>query len=488
MLLGLACVAGTADAQNQLLPLESVNIIRETFASEQWAKEFAYSFTPIVELEPKLEALERDLFAKEVQPLLQAENYQGAVTRLRSYVSGKPEASGALTFTIAALHQQLAYLTQENKAQSDEHMKQAIQFYQQAIKSFPNYLRAHKNLGQLLTQLERFNDALPHLQKAIELGDSSPSTLGLLGYIYSLQERWLPAEGVLRQALVLRPNDVNYRRLLGQALLAQSRWEEARAVFEDLLQENPENSELWEAIANTYLGANDLNNAAINLEALRALGKANTQSLMLLGNIYVNRQLLLLAAETFKQAVGQANTAALSPDSFIQAATTLSSYGIYSEAVEMIRLIEERFGDRLSSRDELQLLTLSSEINIALGKGEEAAQNLEQVLLRDPNNANALNALARYYAESVVGEGEGATAGPRNYERAVQLFQRAQDHEDAQARFRAFLGNAQLEVRRSNFKDAVPLLQSALSIRDEPSVREYLDQIQTALRSRTGRS
>ena len=79
------------------------------------------------------------------------------------------ESSAALDFTLGNLY-----------AQADNNSKAVIQ-YRAAIDKFPDFQRAHINLGVVLIQLGQNSDALSELLRALELGAEDGNIYGLIG-------------------------------------------------------------------------------------------------------------------------------------------------------------------------------------------------------------------------------------------------------------------------------------------------------------------
>jgi hypothetical protein len=155
--------------------------------------------------------------------------------------------------------------------------------------------------------------------------------------------------------------------------------------------------------------------------------------------------------------------------------------------MSVITNIETAFSGQLSDEQEIELLSLKSEINISLGKGEEAADNLESLLRKDPFNARALLSLARYYSDLDADESlpvEQQDLQESRYEQqALIYYERAQNLDDESAQVRAFIGEAQLRVQRDELDKAADLLEEAQMIRYQENVQSYLDQIRAALKN-----
>jgi tetratricopeptide (TPR) repeat protein len=377
-----------------------------------------------------------------------------------------------------------------NEQQRQRILEQARGYLSRAVDpntGFPNFLRAHKNLATLLFRMDKPAEAKFHFVKAIELGDRDAVTFGLLGAILMEEGKLVSAESALRNSLMINPDILEFKQLLGNALLQQERYAEAKEIFSELLLRRPNSTNFWMAQSNCYIAMDQIEEAANNLEIVRFMGAANVPSLMLLGDVYINKEMIQEATEVYNEAIrldpSQTNLA-----NFIRSAETLNNFAAYDDAMSVITNIESSFDGQLSDEQEIELLSLKSEINISLGKGAEAADNLESLLRKDPFNARALLSLARYYSDLDADESlpvEQRDLQESRYEQQALIFyERAQNLDDETAQVRAFIGEAQLRVQRDELDEAADLLEEAQMIRYQDNVQSYLDQIRAALKNR----
>jgi tetratricopeptide (TPR) repeat protein len=246
------------------------------------------------------------------------------------------------------------------------------------------------------------------------------------------------------------------------------------------------------AQANCYIALDEIDKAARNLEIVRFMGNANVPSLMLLGDVYMNKDMVNEATEVYLEAI-KAEPTKTNLSNFIASAETLNNFAAYEQGMKVIEAIAGAYQGSLTTENQIDLLSLSSEINISLGKGEEASKNLEDLLQRDPFNARALLSLARYYSDLEPDESlsdiEYETMKGRYQQTAILYYERAQDLEGDEddvinARVRAFVGEAQLRVKRRELAEAADLLSDAQTIQYQDNIQVYLNQIREALKHR----
>ncbi|TVR46841.1 MAG: hypothetical protein EA425_16770, partial [Puniceicoccaceae bacterium] len=375
LLLGLLLVlpAPASLLQAQVWPLSE-----NTWTNPEFVKRFLGSYGVRTAVEPQISREEADFFNTLV-PLI-GENPDDAIRRLRGRIT--EETSPALDYTLANI------LLQQGRNAD------AAREYRNAIRKFPNFLRAYKNLGLALIQAADYTEAIPMLVKAIELGDGDGDTFGLLAFCYLNTGQYHAAIDAYRNARMLNPRNRDWRIGLAQALIQISDHVQAAALLKDLIRENPDAPQYWISRVNAFISMNQPERAVSHLEVLRRLGRADAPSLLLLGDIYTNQNLNHLAVAAYQEALGIERPATAAQA--IRIAGTLTARGQFDDAVDFISRIRTSHPD-LEDRQELELLNLEAEIALAEGNEEEAAEILERIVDRDPMNGRALLTLGNYY-------------------------------------------------------------------------------------------
>ena len=229
----------------------------------QWRDHFlgSYGFLADVESQPtagELEVLREVLEVMKVNP-------EAAAATLQAQVGDNSSAS--LDFVLANLQFQSGQLDA------------AMANYERALGKHPDFLRAHKNLGLLRVQKgDDWPKAAEHLSRAVELGDRDGRSYGLLGFSHLNLGNHLAAEQAYRNAVLAEPDVRDWKLGLARALVATEKHDEAVAIFDMLIGEDPNDATAWLLQANAYLGLDRPDAAAVNLEAVRMMGKAGTSS------------------------------------------------------------------------------------------------------------------------------------------------------------------------------------------------------------------
>ena len=347
-------------------------------------------------------------------------------------------------------------------------IEEASQWYEKAIQKFPSFLRAYKNLGMIDVRSGRHEQALKSLTKAVELGENSGLTYGLLGYAYAATGNYLAAESGFRKAILLQPESSDWKLGLTRALFEQQRFGETVTLCNQLITENPENATFWRLQASAYLGLNMPLKAAQNYEYLHVLGKAEGESLNKLGDIYLQEKMMDMAVEAYVNAL---EIDSEQPPEFpIRNAKLLAVRGAADQVEKLLTKIEDVYLGRLTNKQMTELLRLQARIAANVGTDEDQAKLLKEIVQIDPTDGEALISLGQYYART------------DNPETAVFYYERAEEIERTKAKAR--IRHAQLLVQQSHYQQAIPLLKSALRIEHRDEVADYLKQVEAAAKSR----
>jgi tetratricopeptide (TPR) repeat protein len=425
-------------------------ILSDAWKDPQFVKSFTGSFLPLTEQEPKITEKESELF-QELSDLLAANQNVQAMNRLAQAVNSAADpstVSAALNYTLGNLYLQ------------NNRFEDAVRQYEVAIKKFPNFRRAWKNLGLARIQAGMYESAIEALVKTVEMGEATGDTFGLLAFSYLNQGNPSAALEGYRQATLLNPGNKEWRIGKAEALMRTERYDEAIAVFKQLITEMPDRNAFYTSIANAYLSLNDSETASRYLEILRRRGEAKPSALGLLGDIYINEGLASLALGAYRDAI---DSGGFSTTKAVRALRAFLQRGFYPEAEGLIADLESRYGDAFSEKEAREVLNLRAQLSLALGDNEEAAAILEEVLEEDPLNGNALMLLGDFNQS----QGDNETA-IYYYQRALSLsdFQR-----DAQLQL------ARIYVRQKEYLQAIRQLEAALDLEYSANVSDFLDAV-----------
>jgi tetratricopeptide (TPR) repeat protein len=383
------------------------------------------------------------------------EDPKKAISLLQSL--SKPNASAVFDFTLGNVYFQ------------NEDLTNAVKHFEAALAKFPDYRRAQKNLAFALVRDGKYADAIKPLTRTIALGGADGKVFGLLGFAFLSQGRNVSAEGAYREALVYEPDNLEFKLGLVKSAIGTGNYDYALALLDELIGQYPERDNFWTLQANLYIQKEQPAKAVISLETVRRLGKANPQALYLLGDLYMTQESRDLALGAYVEALDR--DSGQNPAKALRPAQILVSRGAWAEARELFAKIHSS-ATPLSGADELKLLKLESKVAMSTGAGEKGIETLEQIIKKDPLDAEALLLAGDYYARN--GQKEKAEF---RYETAAGISGYEAD---------AYVKHAQLLVQSQKYAQAVELLKKAQKVKPRDNVQRYLEKVEQL--SRAGRS
>jgi len=413
-----------------------------------------YGFVPRrTEAEPRITSEDNELLIQVKKRSV--DELPAAIQLLQNKIQGDPACSAVFDFALATL--------QFQRGQHDA----SVTHYEAALKKFPAFLRARKNLAFVYIKKNDFSKAAGSLANALSLGDADAATYGMIGYCHLMQGKYSSAENAYRFALVRDPENKAIRNGLVRCLEAMGRHKETVALLDELIRDHPDDPAYWLTQVNSLNQLGEHRKAVANLEILHRTGKATAPALLLLGDLYLNLELPTRAFIAYKAALDLEGN--LPPSHYIRAATHLADQKAHEEADKFTAAIQKKYSSLLQGADQLQFLNLRARLHMAKNEAPQAAQLLQELVEKDPHNGEALILLGRTHI---------ALQDP---DRAAIAFERAARTDTHGAD--ALVEHARLLVGQSNYSEATKLLQQAQQIEPRPRIGEYLDAVSRAARS-----
>jgi tetratricopeptide (TPR) repeat protein len=129
---------------------------------------------------------------------------------------------------------------------------EAVQNFQRALQSDPDYAVALTNLGNAYRQQKRWNDAQDVLQRALQSSPADPEANYSLGMVYAQRNDTERAYGYLQKALAARPAYPEALNNLGILYLRTQRPEEAEKSFKESIRVAPSFDQSYLNLARLY--------------------------------------------------------------------------------------------------------------------------------------------------------------------------------------------------------------------------------------------
>ena len=302
-----------------------------------------------------------------------------------------------------------------------DRLDEAEACYHRAIELDPDFGRAHSNLGRLLLQQERFDEAEASFRRAIDLGADEPNSHNDLGVLYARQNRLDEAEAFYRWAIQLDPDLADAHYNLGNLLRVRNRFDEAGASYRRAIEIDPDRVAAHSNLGNVLANQDRFDEAEASYRRAIDIDPDSSAAHSNLGNLLLDRNRLGEAEVSFRRAIeakpdyanhhynlgvvlhGQ-NNFDDAEESYLRALELESGLAKAHNNLGVLRNRQGRFDDAAASfrrAIKLDASDASPQVNLrdlmwkAKRFGEALAAG-ERVLELRPDDASANHTLARY--------------------------------------------------------------------------------------------
>ncbi len=437
LVFAVLCQCGVAGGADAPLPLA-----KEFWRDASFLRSFNGSYRIEARIEPVVTGAERGVLVQVQKLMAKGERKEAARVLGKSKLT--PD-SAALRFNLGNIFFELG----ESERAAGE--------YRAAIKIYPSFRRAHRNLAVALVRLGKPDKALGHLMEALRLGDSDSLTWGLLGWCRGRREEWAGALQAYRMARALDPQSAEWMAGAARCLAELDRRAEALGLLDEVVRARPADASYGLLRVRVLLSMGRATKAAAGLDFLRRIGSLDADSLLLLASLHLRAGRTELSggcidaafAAPQKPSAGRVLAA-------LREAVERQSWGIARKLEQAALGMPEGM-----TPDETNTLT-SLRARIAIGSGidpEAGEAALRKLLAADPLAADALLALGRRCA---------ATQRP---DEAELLFTRAALDESLARE--AWVEIARARVARHRYPEAVSALDEALRRGKSEELKAY---------------
>lgn len=140
-----------------------------------------------------------------------------------------------------------------------DRFEEAARIFLQGIEKNPKTADLHFHLGATYDKLNRFEDVVQQMEKAIELDSNHANALNYLGYTYAEKGiRLNEAIDLISRALAIRPDDGYFVDSLGWAYYKKGKIQEALDALKRAVSLVPEDPVIHEHLGELYLKQNRL--------------------------------------------------------------------------------------------------------------------------------------------------------------------------------------------------------------------------------------
>jgi tetratricopeptide (TPR) repeat protein len=332
--------------------------------------------------EPEISAMDQGIL-EQVSPLI-LNNPALALEILEQHL--QKSQSSALYFVTGNLCLQLDQLSKSEK------------YLIKSVEGFPDFMRAHKNLGIVSLQLADYESAMTSLTKAISLGARDKLVFSALGFCYLQIGHYASAENAYRQALLEDAKSVDVRNGLITALMHQNREEEALGFIDEVILSFPANYSYWTSRASAQNSLGNIDDAIISYEFLNRMGLAVALDLVRIGDAYLSIGIPRIAYTMYNRALS--HQGGVEPKYAFRSIYQLADLGHFEEALSLLSKVDQEYGKYLSDEEKITVNIARANALISKGDKVNAKISLGNVLKLDPLNADALLILGKLLLES----------------------------------------------------------------------------------------
>jgi protein O-GlcNAc transferase len=269
----------------------------------------------------------------------------------------------------------------------------ALHLLEQAIEAEPRAAHHRINLGVVLENLGRFEEAAAAYRLAIDINPNLPEAHFNLGNTLCRLSRWSEAIEAYRAALHLQLDNPDFRNGLGAALYHDGQFEAALTELAVALEKRPQFPEAYNNIASALYTKGDFDLAIVAWQKAVAIDPNFVEVRANLANALRARgrpqQALAVHTQIAHRWPDHAPTQISIGDAFFELGQIDSAADAYRRAAELM------------SADPAPLIRLGNAM-LAKPDLDGAVEAYQRVLKLDPNSVEALNNLAVAYQEQAL--------------------------------------------------------------------------------------
>lgn len=425
-----------------------------------------------VELEPKSLDARQILAAMNIRQ----GNAAAALVHLK-YVLSQDNSGDGSRFRVIA-----------NLLGREDDRRTALSVMEQLVAERPEDVDALIAYALLAMRAEDLDTARAAMDRLVTRTNINPNLA--LAYMAVLQKQNAGADGIafLEKALKRTPDEFGLRLLYARMLADAQRYEQARLQFAMLLEQAPDNTDVLYALGLLNLQAGKVEAAEQNFRALLEYGDRSDEASFYLGQIAESRQqpaaalvhygavkdganvfsaklrvISILAAQgKVEEALGTLAATRAGDDNEKNQLTLL-----HAEILAGEKRYEEAMGvfDRaLNGRYDMTLLYNRAMLAEQMGRLDILETDLRTIIEREPDNSQALNAL-----------GYTLTDRTDRHAEAYEYIKRALAASPNDFFILDSMG--WVLYRLGRLEEAVPYLEQARKLRNDPEVAAHLGEV-----------
>ncbi|KPL19030.1 MAG: hypothetical protein AMJ92_04830 [candidate division Zixibacteria bacterium SM23_81] len=252
-------------------------------------------------------------------------------------------------------------------------------------------IKIAKSTGQEYHKNKQYADAIPHLERVLELDPKNENTYYRLADCYLQLNELDKAQEVYQRAISADPENGHYYQYLGYILDKKGLHQEAIEAYERAVDLMPESVEAHLALANLYLGQQMDGPAIEEFSRVAELDSTRREVLVVLSKLYTKHDEKEALADTYERMLKLDSNDRVT---MLELGKTYTELGKNQEAVLLLRKLTEMEQENVNA-----CLYLGTALN-NMDKCEEAITVFNRALALEPKNLRAMSDLAYSYSET----------------------------------------------------------------------------------------
>ena len=436
------CLVVSALFVNALCAEDALPLSKDYWKDEAFLKSFNGSYRINAQIEPTVSTEERGLLVS-IQSFMAGGKRKEALDKLKA--SPLIKTSPAVMYNAGNIEFELG------------NWKEAAGYYQSALKVFPSFRRAHRNLGFVYVRENDWDKAMESLSEAIRLGEQDAATYGQLAYGRMQKEQYASALQAFRLAQMTQPEGVDWKVGVANCLQHLERHNEALVLLDEVIKARPNEISYYLLQSSVQLAVDRIDDAIANLDMVRRMGKLDAENHLLLANLYLRSGSVRLAKPLLMAALAMEEkppfASALNAFEFI---AQMREWKLAHEFAAVLEKAYEGAEEKLKRKQR----RLNALVNIESGTDPKSGVAvLQELIQQNPLDADALLLLGKYRTTE------------KRYEEAEMFFQQAQRVEGHE--YNAGVELAKLYVATNRYDEALKQLDEVLKIRNTEIIQEY---------------
>tara|TARA_Y100000590_G_scaffold446553_1_gene580446 strand:- start:231 stop:1889 length:1659 start_codon:yes stop_codon:yes gene_type:complete len=167
----------------------------------------------------------------------------------------------------------------------------------------PNNYRAHNILGAILTKENKFDNAIIHFKKSVDLKSDYAEGYNNLGTAYQKLNNLKDALANYEKALKYKPNFAEAYNNSGTGLRLSGKFEEAINRYSKAIKLKPDYTDAFTNLGNTFVEVGEFEKAIYNFECALKIDTKYIEALINLGNTFAKMEKFEQAIDYHKRAI-----------------------------------------------------------------------------------------------------------------------------------------------------------------------------------------